>query len=176
MYYSLFQIYWQKIHTIWLTFVSLRTVWPWKSSQSHRSISILSCLKVVFLLILLQSSHWSSRYNIDNLWRYYICLDFAVSVILWPYEVRSRLQNQFHFFLKCIHINSFTIHWLDWGIIISLKFGSLSPNVTLKNRSGSCKLNQLLIVYTHISLVRIHQLVQKKPGTQMSVMPMQMLM
>ena len=31
-------------------------------------ISILSCLKVtVFLLILLQSSHWISRYNIDNL-------------------------------------------------------------------------------------------------------------
>ena len=62
-------------------------------------ISILSCLKVVFLLILLQSSHWISSYNIDKLWQYYICLDF-VSIILWPYEIRSRLQNQFHFLPK----------------------------------------------------------------------------
>ena len=75
-----------------------------------------------------------------------------------------------------IQANSFTIHYLLWGIFISLKFVSLNPNLTLKNRSGSYKLNQLLIVYTHISLARIHQLVQKKPGTQMSVMPMQMLM
>ena len=56
-------------------------------------------------------------------------------------------------------------------IIILLKFGSLSPNVTLKNRSMSYKLNQLLIVCTQISLLKIRQLVQKKPGTQMSVMP-----
>ena len=33
-----------------------------------------------------------------------------------------------------------------------------------------------LIVYTHISLVKIRQLVQKKSGIQISVMPMQMLM
>ena len=32
--------------------------------------------------------------------------------------------------------------------------------MTLKNRSGSYKLNQLLFAYTHISLVRIRQLVQ----------------
>ena len=36
----------------------------------------------------------------------------------------------------------------------------------LKIRSGSYKLNQLLIVYIYISLVWIRQLVQKKPGTQ----------
>ena len=35
-----------------------------------------------------------------------------------------------------------------------IKFGSLCPNVTLKNRSGSYKLSQLLIVYAHISLVK----------------------
>ena len=80
----------------------------WKLSSSHCQfktccelghsvkdtdlISILSCLKVtVFLLISLQLTHWISRYNIDNLWQYFICLDFAVSVILWPCEMRSRL-------------------------------------------------------------------------------------
>ena len=51
-------------------------------------------------------SYWISSYNIDNLWQYYICLEFAVSVILWPYEMRSRLQNQFHFLPK-IHSYKF---------------------------------------------------------------------
>ena len=78
-------------------------------------ITILSCLKVVFLLIWLQSPHWMSRYNIDNIWQYFICLDFAVSVILWPYEMRSWLQNQFLFLLKYSHIKSFTIHQLIGG-------------------------------------------------------------
>ena len=84
--------------------------------------------------------------------------------------MRSWLQNQFHF-LPIKHSYKFIHNALTGlGIIILLKFGRLSPNVTLKNRSGSYKLNQLLVVYTHISLVSIHQLVQKKPGTQMSVM------
>ena len=72
---------------------------------------------------------------------------------------------------KFIHNSLTGLGDLAETIIILLKFGSLSPNVTLKNRSRSYKLNQLLIVYTHISLVKICQLVQKKPGTQMSVMP-----
>ena len=39
-----------------------------KFGQSHTDlIIILSCHKVVFLLILIQSSHWISSYNIDNL-------------------------------------------------------------------------------------------------------------
>ena len=77
-------------------------------------------------------------------------------------------------FLPKLHSYKF-IHNLLTGlgdlaetIIILLKFGSLSPNATLKNRSRSYKLNQLLIAYTHISLVKTRQLVQKKPGTQMS--------
>ena len=47
--------------------------------------------------------------------------------------------------LKDIHINSLT-GLGDLAIIILHKFGSLSPNVTLKNRSGSYKPNQLIIV------------------------------
>ena len=91
--------------------------------------------------------------------------------------MRSRLQNQFHFLLKIhsykvIHIPLTSLGNLAETIISLLKFGSLSPNVTLKNGSESYKLNQLLIVYTHVSLVRIRQLVEKKPATQMSVMPM----
>ena len=68
-------------------------------------ISILFCLEVVFLLIWLQSTHWLSRYNIDNLLQYFIYLNFAVSVILWPYEMRSVLQNQILFLLKYIQSN-----------------------------------------------------------------------
>ena len=72
-------------------------------------------------------------------------------------------------FLPKIHSYQFIRNSLTGlGDHYFLKFGSLSPNVTLKNRSGSYKLNELLIVYTHISLVRIRQFVQKKPGTQMS--------
>ena len=144
--YWLFQIYWQIKYYLahvyqFKTCVTLKLLVKFTDL-----ISILSCLKIIFLLILLQSSHWISRYNIDNLWQYFIFLDFAVSVILSPYEMRSRLFNQFYC-LNYIHINSLTgLGDLAETIIILLKFGSLSPNVTLKNRSVSYKLNQLLIV------------------------------
>ena len=103
-----------KIDTIWLTLSVSELCDLENPDKATDLISILSCLKVVFLLILLQSSHWVSSYNIDNLWQYYFCLDFAVSVILWPYEMRSKLQNQFHFLPK---INSYKfIHNLLTGL------------------------------------------------------------
>ena len=52
---------------------------------------------------------------------------------------------------KFIHISLTGLGDLAETIIILLKYGSLSPNVTLKNRSRSYKLNELLIVYIHIS-------------------------
>ena len=67
-------------------------------------ISILSCHKVVFLLIWLHPQHEISRYCIDN--QQFICLYFAVSFILSPYEMRSVSQNQF-LFLPKIHSYQF---------------------------------------------------------------------
>ena len=91
-----------KIDTIGLTCSRLSLwdlLWHWKFSEGHRFDYHLSCVKVLFLLIWLQPSHWISRYYTDN--QYVICLvDFEVAVNLWPYEMRSRLPNQFLFLPK----------------------------------------------------------------------------
>ena len=94
--------------------------------------------------------------------------------------MRSRSQNQFLFLpkihsYKFIHNSLTGLEDLAETVIILLTFGSLSSNVTFKNRPRSYKLNSLLIVYTHISLEGIRQLVQKKPSTQTSVVIMKML-
>ena len=59
-----------------------------------------------------------------------------------------------------------------------LKFGSLSPAVTLKIRSRSPKLNQLIIMshcYIHANLVKIHPPVHEISCKQESVTPTPML-
>ena len=71
-----------------------------KSPKSHRFDKHLYCIILVFLLIWLQSSHWISRHRTYN--QYFVCLEFAVSIILWPYEMRSRSHNKL-FFLPKIH-------------------------------------------------------------------------
>ena len=80
--------------------------------------------------------------------------------------MRSRSQNQFLFLpkihsYKFIHNSLTDLANLAKTIIILPKFGSSSPSVTLKNSSRPYKPSELLIVYTHISLVRIRPLVQK---------------
>ena len=55
-----------------------------------------------------------------------------------------------------------------------LKFGSLSPTVTLKNRSRSPKPNQLFIMsqcYIHANLVKIHPSIHEIVCNQESVTP-----
>ena len=70
----------------------------------------------------------------------------------------------------------------SWDMVhtstFGLKFGSLSPAVTLKIRSRSPKPNQLFIMsqcYIHANLVKIHQLVHEISCKQDSVTPMLML-
>ena len=92
-------------------------LWPWKFSQKSKSYRFdehLYCIILVFLLIWLQSSHWISRHSTYN--QYFVCLEFAVSIILWPYEMRSRSHNKLFFLLKYINGNSVTIHRLVLGI------------------------------------------------------------
>ena len=95
-----------KIDAIWLTFVSYGPVVTLKIQLKVTDlISILPCIILVFLLIWLQSSHWISRHSTYN--RYFVCLDFAVSIILWPYEMRSRSHNKL-FFLPKVHLCKFS--------------------------------------------------------------------
>ena len=82
-------------------------------------------------------------------------------------KIRSRLPKPIQLFTmsKCyIHANLVKIRQLVHEILCTqapsgLKFGSLSPTVTLKIRSRSLKPNQLIIMsqcYIHANLVEIH--------------------
>ena len=156
--------------------------WPWKFSQKSKSYRFdkhLYCIILVFLLIWLQSSHWISRHGTYN--QYFVCLEFAVSIILWPYMKWGQGHTISSFScLKYINVNSVTIHRLVLGIWhrqspFCLNFEVLVPMWPWK--IGQCHTISISsLSHTHVSLGRIRQLVQKKAGTQTSVTPLLMLM
>ena len=98
---------------------------------------------------------------------------------------RSPKSNQLFIMSQCyIHANLVEICQPVHGDMVhistfGLKFGSLSPAVTLKIRSRSPKPNQLFIIsqcYIHANLVKIHPLIHEISCKQESVTPMRTLM
>ena len=95
-------------------------------------------------------------------------LNFAGLSLAVTLKIRSRSPKPIQLFImsKCyIHANLVKIHQLIHEILCCthtfwLKFGSLSPTKTLKNRSRSPKPNLLFIMsqcYIHANLVEICQ-------------------
>ena len=107
---------------------------------------------------------------------------------IWQFKSRTDLEK----YVKVTKIKSALHHvpmlyqcesgWnlstSSWDMVhtstFGLKFGSLSPAVTLKIRSRSPKPNQLIIIsqcYIHANLVKIHPPVHETSRKQESVMP-----
>ena len=95
------------------------------------------------------------------------------------YRSRSPKSNQLFIMSQCyIHANLVEIcqpvHDMVHTSTFGLKFGSLSPAVTLKIRSRSPKPNQLFNMsqcYIHANLVKIHPPVHEISCKQESVTP-----
>ena len=104
-----------------------------------------------------------------------------VWVLQWPWKIDQGHENLFSS-SSCPNVISMQI-WLKsanqfmrYGAPSTfwLKFGSLSPTVTLKIRSKSLKWNQFFIMshcYIHANLVKIHPLVHELSCKQESVTP-----
>ena len=95
-------------------------------------------------------------------------LNFGVLSLAVTLKIRSRSPKTIQLFIMSkfnIHANLVRIRRLDHEILCTqapfwLKFGSLSPAVTLKNRSRSPKPNHLFIIpqcYIHANMVEICQ-------------------
>ena len=108
----------------------------------------------------------------NTFWLNFIGLSLAVTL-----KIRSRSPKPIQLFImsKCyIHANLVKICNLFHEILCTfwLKFGSLSPAVTLKIRSRSPKPNQLFTMSQcniHANLVKIHPLVHEILCKQKSV-------
>ena len=87
--------------------------------------------------------------------------------------MRSRLENQFHFLPK-MHSYKFIHNSLTGlGDHYFAQIWKLKSQCDLEKLVRVIQTQSALnCIYTHISGVRIRQLVQQKPGIQMSVMPM----
>ena len=116
----------------------------------------------------------------NTVWLKFGGLSLAVTL-----KIRSRSPKPIQLFImsKCyIHANLVEFHQLVHDIVHTstfwLKFGSLSPTVTLKIRSRSPKPNQLFIMskcYIHANLVKIHPPVHEISWKQESVTPVLIL-
>ena len=128
--------------------------------------------------ILLKSASWFMRY----------CAHKYLLAQIWQFKSSTDLEK----YVKVTKIKTALHHvpmlypcesgWNPstslWDMVhtstFGLKFGSLSPAVTLKIRSRWPKPNQMIMMsqcYIHVNLVKIHQLVHKTSRKQESVTP-----
>ena len=129
--------------------------------------------------IWLKSTSWFMRY----------CAPKYLLAQIWKFKSRTDLEK----YVKVTKIKSALHHvpmlhqrksgWnlptSSWDMVhtstFGLKFGSLSPTVTLKIRSRSLKPNQLFIMspcYIHANLVKFHPAAHEISCKQESVTPM----
>ena len=153
--------------------ISVMKLWLWKLGQGHQNlISYWSCPIYIWLQIcnIPSNGPWGNMQT-NNFWFKFGGLSLEVTL-----KIRSRSPKPIQLFImsKCyIYANLVKIRHLVHEILCTQapfgKFGSLSPAVTLKNRSWSPKQNQLFIVsqcYIHANLVEICQPVHEIWCTQ----------
>ena len=146
-------------------------------SSSPKPIQLLSCPNVISMQIWLKSATWFIRYCahkhlLAQIRQFKSCSDLEkngqghqnlISSSSCPNVITIQIWLNLPTSSRdMVHTSSF---WL--------KFGSLSPAVTLKIRSKSPKPNQLFIIsqcYIHANLVKIHPPVHEISRIQESVM------
>ena len=128
--------------------------------------------------IWLKSASWFMRYCarkhlLAQIWQFKSCTDLEKYVKVT--KIKSALHHVPMLYPCKSGWNPSTSSWdMVHTSTFGLKFGSLSPAVTLKIKSRSPKPNQLIIMfqcYIHANLVKIHQSVYEISCKQESVTP-----